>query len=218
LSGLSSTIPLFETQTNTNSEGNVADGQLEAHLNNQGKVILVGPKYQLTYADGLHLTNTSSKYMGEMYAKVMNKVLYQGQTWNPLMPTSVTNVGNVVTVGFNIPVSPLVIDTTNVAGRPNDGFEFEQTGGSAITISSVSLIDSNTKVQITLSATPDGTNPQIRYAWDCYGNEGDPAYNTCGGASINTDVGGNIRDSDSSTSPSSAGTGLALYNWLVSFP
>jgi titin len=218
LTGLSGTIPMFETQMNTNSVGNIAVGQFLAHKNYSGKVILVGPKYQLTYGgDFLHLTNTASKFLGELYAKVIKKVVNDGQTWNPLMPTSVTNVGNVVTVSYAIPTGTLAIDTTNVALRTNKGFEFTQTGGSAITISSVVLDGSSKKVIITLSGTPDGTNPHIRYAWGCANHPNDQAYATCGNPSDNGADGGNIRDTDSSVSPASNGTGLPLYDWGITF-
>lgn len=218
LTGRSDTIPLFLSQVGQSSIGTIAAGQLDAHRDNPGEVILVGPRYQLEYgADNLHLTNTGSKYMGELYAKVMKKVLIDGATWNPLMPTQVTNVGNIVTIGYNIPTGTLAIDTTNVAARTDYGFEFIQTGGSAITINSVELINSNTQVKITLSGTPDGTDPRIRYAWNCENHLDDAAYLTCGGPSNSGMRGGNIRDTDTTTSPSSAGTGLALYDWSVTF-
>lgn len=46
-----------------------------------------------------------------MFAKVINKVVFQGQSWNPLMPTSVVRSGSVITVSYNIPVGTLNIDT-----------------------------------------------------------------------------------------------------------
>lgn len=49
--------------------------------------------------------------MGEMFAKVMNKVVLNNETWNPLMPKSVSRIGKVITVSYNIPVGTLVLDT-----------------------------------------------------------------------------------------------------------
>ncbi len=218
LTGRSDSIPLFLSQMNTNSLGTIGVSQFTAHKNNPGKVILVGPKYQLGYgADHLHLTNTASKYMGELYAKVMKKVLLDGATWDPLMPVSVTRSGTTVLVDYHIPYGTLAVDTTNVASHTNKGFEFTQTGGSAISITSVNLTDSNKKVAITLSGVPDGTDPRIRYAWTCSYHPDDAAYAACGDPTDSTAVGGNIRDTDTSTSPSSDGTGIALYDWSVSF-
>jgi hypothetical protein len=132
-------------------------------------------------------------------------------------PTQITRSGNIVTINYNIPVGNLVIDTTNVAAHTNYGFEFTQTGGATTTISSVSLIASSTQVQITLSGTPTGTNQHIRYAWSCENHPNDFAYSTCADPTDSGAIGGNIRDTDNSVSPSSDGTGLPLYDWSVTF-
>ena len=213
ITGTSSTIPMFINQMNSASTGELAQAQLQAHIDNPGNIILVGPKYQYHYyTDNLHLTNTSSKAVGEMLAKVINKVVFQHQVWNPLMPTSIVRQNNVITVSYAIPVGTLAIDTTNVAQRPSDGFDFVQTGGNSVSISSVALTNNNTQVSITLSATPTGTSQQLRYAWRCY-----TSATSCGEASNATMVGGNIRDTDSSVSPAVNGTGLPLYDWGVAF-
>ncbi len=44
--------------------------QLEATLASNGKIALVGPKYNVAYdADGVHLTSAGYRHMGEYYAK-----------------------------------------------------------------------------------------------------------------------------------------------------
>jgi len=214
LTGRSDTIPLFINQMNSAPTGTIADAELSAHINNPGKVILVEPKYQYHYrSDKLHMdVNTQEKQMGEMFAKVMSKVLFKGQTWNPLMPSSITRSGNIITISYQIPYGTLAIDTTNVAARPSNGFEFAQTGGNSVSISSVELINNNSQVKITLSDTPTGTNQRLRYAWSCY-----VAATWCAQAGDATAVGGNIRDTDTSVSPSSDSTGLPLYDWGVTF-
>lgn len=206
-------LPLFINQMNSGWTGQIATAQLDAHRRNPGKVILVGPKYQMTYhSDLLHLTSQDSKYMGELMGKVINKVAVQGQTWNPLMPTSSIRSGNTITISYAIPVGRLEIDTTRVATRENYGFTFTQTGGNNVSISSVQLVNNNTQVKITLSAIPTGTNQKIRYAWGC-GN-----YTWfCGGATTGWHVGGNIRDSDYSISTAPGSTNLPLFNWSVAF-
>lgn len=214
VTGRTDSIPLFINQMNSAAFGDIAAAQLDAHRNNPGKVILVGPKYQYAYAsDHLHLTSTNSRHSGEMFAKVINKVVFEGETWNPLMPTSVNRVGNIVTIDYDIPEGTLAIDTSNVAARMNYGFEFSETGGSGTTISSVELIEGNTKVKITLSGTPTGTNQRIKYAWTCPLGTGVD----CGGSASASYVGGNIRDTDSSVSLAPDSTGLPLYNWSVAF-
>ena len=219
LTGGTGIIPFFQSQMNTNSKGDVAVGQLNAYRNTPGKIYLIGPKYQYAYnsSDHIHLTATSSKYMGEMFAKAMKKVLFDGQSWDPLVPVAVQRLSNVVTVSYKIPVGSLAIDTTTLAQRPNYGFEFTQTGGSAISISSVALVNNNTQVQITLSGAPDGTNPHIRYAWTCYATPNNFLFANCGDPTNSNFVGGNIRDTDSSVSPEAGSTGLPLYDFGVTF-
>lgn len=222
--GTTDVLPMFISQVNSRATGEIADAQLSAHLNSNQKIILVAPKYQYNYAiGGTHLTNTSSKQMGEMLGKVIKKVSIDGQIWNPLMPTSISRTANIVTISFNIPVGSLNFDTSLVALRPNYGFDFLQTNGNEITITDVTLINNNTQVQITLSAIPTGTDQRIHYAWRCFQNQAvDATYLTstsanCGGADRPTYVGGNLRDSDNSVSPAIGSTGLPLYNWCVAF-
>ena len=214
LTGGTSVLPMFINQMNTAATGELAVAQLSAHKNNPGKIILVEPKYQYTYVPTyhIHVNNVASKHMGEMFAKAMKKVVLDGQTWNPLMPTRVVRTGNIIIISYAIPVGTLAIDTTNVAARPNYGFEYVQTGGTATTITSVALVNGSTQVQLTLSWVPDGTNQRVRYAWSCYAGNivcGDPANSTW--------VGGNIRDTDSSVSPVVGSTGVPLYDWGVTF-
>jgi hypothetical protein len=212
LIGQNINLPLFINQMNSAWTGQIATAQLASHKNNPGKVILVGPKYQMTYAsDHLHLTNQDSKYTGELMAKVMDKVLFKGETWNPLMPTSTIRNGNEVIISYHIPVGQLSLDTSSVANRTNYGFSFTQTGGNSVSISSIQLIENNTKVKIILNQIPTGLNQKIRYAWGCN--------NTwfCGGASTGWYTGGNLRDNDTSVSNSPGSTNLPLYNWSVAF-
>jgi hypothetical protein len=217
LTGSTAILPMFINQMNTGSSGEIAVAQYRAHKNNPGKIFLVGPKYQYDYSsDRLHLTNVQSKHVGEMLGKVIRRVVIDGVSWNPLMPRSVRRAGTIVTIDFNIPVGTLKLDTTNLGLRPNHGFDFVQTGGSSsITIQSVALIDGDTRLQLTLSAEPDGADPRIRYAWKC--NGGGIGYQSCGRGSDGTHVGGNVRDSDVSVSPAIGSTGLPLHNWLVTF-
>jgi len=142
----------------------------------------------------------------------MDKVLFEGQTWNPLMPSSILRSSNVIIANYNIPYGTLAIDTANVAERPDYGFEFTQAGGNSVSIDSVELINNNSQVKITLSDTPTGTDQHLRYAWSCY-----VVASWCAQAGDATAVGGNIRDTDTSVSPSSGSTGLPLYDWSVSF-
>ena len=208
----SPSLCMFLNQMNSAETGEIA----VAHLNNPNKIFLVGPLYQYIYNDGIHLTTTPYRHLGEIFAKVIDKIVFKGLKWNPLMPTNFRKQNNIVTIDFNIPVGPLKLDTTIVVERVNKGFQFVQTNGTSISITDVALINSNTQVQITLSKIPDGTNPRILYAYNAPSRV--RGYRQkCGGAENAGNVGGNLRDSDNSISTSVYSTGLALYNWCVPF-
>ena len=151
---------------------------------------MVTPKYILDYADAVHLTNYSSRRLGEYYGKVMKKVLIDKQTWQPLSPKKLTISDSIIIAEFNVPVEPLVIDYTAVGGaKTNLGFEYFDNNFNNIdsaSIKAVSILNSNT-IKITLSKVPTGSNKRLRY--------GAPS--------------GNIRDSDATP---------AIYNdyWVPS--
>jgi hypothetical protein len=210
-------IPMFVSQMNTGWTGEMAVAQYKAHKDNPGKIFLIGPKYQYTYhTDNLHLRNVDSKHFGEMFAKVINEVVLKGNAWNPLMPTLVHRIDNVITVSYHIPVGNLEIDTSIVARRRNYGFDFVQTGGNVANIIDVQLVNGATKVQITLDSVPTGTNQLLRYGYSCYKSIS-PNFADCGGSAETLAVGGNIRDMDAQVSQAIGGTGMPLYNWGVTF-
>ena len=162
-------IPMFTCQTATNAIYGVstsisAMGQLNAALENPGKIILVTPKYFLDYSDGLHLNNYTYKYLGEYYGKVMKKVIVDRETWLPLHATQATISGNVITVNFHVPAPPLQFDTTSLLEQFNKGFEYFDDAQSA-DIQSVALGANGTSVIITLTNVPTGPNKKVAYAY-----------------------------------------------------
>lgn len=212
LTGNSDHIPLFYSQQNSSFPHLLAVAQLRAHRTYDDDMYLIGPTYQYPFnADEVHLQRQSYRQLGEQFAKVMDKVLFEAEDWDPLMPKVVARNGSSVFVWFHVPVEPLVLDTTLVVQRTDGkyGFQFIQTGGST-TLSTVALASDNV-VELTLSGAPDGTTPRIKYAAQVFGSsaEGDPTEASKSG--------GNLRDSDDSVSPASDSSGEPLYNWGVSF-
>jgi hypothetical protein len=187
------------------SESLIPQAQIEAHRSNHGKVILVGPKYNLEYApDGVHLTANGYRHMGEYYAKVYRRVVLEGRVWEPVRPRAITRAGAVITVRFYVPVPPLVFDTSAVSNPQNYGFQVvEGAGNVSVPITRVQVSGPDT-VTITLARAPTAANPRVRYAFT--GIRGNPAGPTTGAR-------GNLRDSD--TTPSRYGK--KLYNWSVHF-
>lgn len=103
-------------------------GQLEASVTNS-RIILVGPKYFLNYTDNLHLNNVGYRKLGEYYAKaykqtILNQNSENYQTWKPLSPIKSFINGNNIKIQFQVPKTPLILDTNNVLTKENYGFEY----------------------------------------------------------------------------------------------
>jgi hypothetical protein len=209
ITGQTDPIPMLHTQMSSWTRYSnattsfIPQAQLAASIASGGKIVLVGPKYHLSYvADGVHLTNEGYRHMGEDYAKVYRRVILEGRPWEPLRPIAVTRAGAVITVKLVVPAPPLVLDTATIEDPGNFGFEFAETGANP-TIKTVAVTAPDT-VTITLSAEPTGTNKRIRYA-----------FTGVGGALAGPKTGarGNLRDSDMTPSRN----GYPLRNWCVHF-
>jgi hypothetical protein len=204
-------VPMFHSQASAwTSPGNGSASTtlgaflvLEESELHPDKTILVCPKYYFTYADGIHLTNSSYRWLGEYYGKVYRKVIVEGGTWQPLKPDSIVRTGTNISARFHVPVPPLVLDANLVSDPGRFGFEFYDGTGAPPAITDVQLAEPD-RVLITLSAEPLGSNERLRYAYTGIpGNGGGPL----------TGPRGNLRDSD----PELSLEGNTLYNWCVHF-
>lgn len=208
ITGQSLPVPMFLCQMSSwtmygSSVSRIPGEQLAAARARPDRIYVVGPKYMLPYVDGVHLTGEGSRWLGEYYAKAYRTVLIDGLPWRPLAPRSITRAGAVVTVEFDVPVPPLVLDEVLVTNPGNYGFEFTDTSGAPPAIAAVALVGPTT-VQLTLAAEPVGGNQRVRYA-----ATGTPG--VWGGPT--TGARGNLRDSDATVSRH----GYGLQNWAVHF-
>ncbi len=221
ITGQTGILPFFTDQATSWSLYNkaaptVALGQWVAARDNPTKIFLVLPKYILDYADGVHLTNYSYRRLGEYYAKVMKKVLVDGESWLPVSPREIRMSGNIIIARFNVPVPPLVFDTSIVLAKTNYGFVYsDSTSSASITNEAGMSIIAPDTVRITLSGTPTGASPKLRYAYTSTLGSG-------AGRSVAGAPRGNLRDSDTTEAlyqdslvPVSMGN--YLYNWSVVF-
>jgi hypothetical protein len=206
ITGQTEPIPLFISQIsgwNDVVTSKVAEWQLDAHTKAQGKVFLIGPMYSLPIAsDCLHYSNEGERRLGEYFAKVYARVVFEGKAWEPVRPKTITLKGATITATFFVPAPPLVVDTNQVAEIDHLGFTFDD--GAGTNISDAQLTGPDT-VTITLSQTPpEGADKRLRYAM-----------NQTPGTCIGSKEGarGNLRDSD--TTPSHSG--YPLENWMVHF-
>ncbi len=209
ITGQTQPIPMLHTQMSSwtalgtgSNTSPVAIAQLAAHVNNPGKIVLVGPKYFLPYvADGVHLTSDGYAFMGEYYAKAYARIVLEGKAWEPLRPLSATQNGMKIRVVYKVPVPPLVLDAVTVTDPGHNGFEYTDDSGAPALITAVAL-DGPDAVLVTFDKPPAGPNKRVRYAYT--GTTG-----AKGGAT--TGPRGNVRDSDATPSR----TMHALYNWAV---
>jgi hypothetical protein len=171
ITGQVSDIPMFITQQSNFSVSGYAGSiaypvldQLQAHIDNPGKIILAGPMYSgATIGSGnLHYYGHQTTRWAAPVGHAISKVNVDGGTWEPIRPRTVTRNSNIVDIEFYVPSGSLVLDTTYVTNTADGfyGFDFVQTGGST-TLTSVTLLNSTT-VRFTLSGAPNGTSPRIR--------------------------------------------------------
>ncbi len=208
ITGQSLPVPLFLCQMSSHTKYNsttsrIPIAQLAAADARPDRIYVVGPKYFLPYVDGVHLSGDGERWLGEHYAKAYRRVLIDGEPWIPLRPRSLSRDGAVITVEFNVPSPPLVLDEEMILNPGNYGFEYFDTSGAPPAIIDVQLAG-DTTVEITLAAEPVGGNKHVRYAYT--GVAGQP-----GGPM--TGARGNLRDSDATPSRHD----YPLYNWAVHF-
>lgn len=162
------------------------------------RFFLTTPCYHLPFAsDQVHLSAVGYKWLGAYFGRAYKELVLDGVEPRWLNPVSATRRGNVIRVRFDVPVLPLVLDTTSLAPTTDHGFRVLD-GASTAAISSISV--SGSDVLINLAAPPAGALT-VRYGLDYLGD----------GLAITGGASGNLRDSE----PSSiliAGTERPLYN------
>lgn len=125
-----------------------------------------GPQYWIESnggADQVHLNGRDQIISSEYRAKVYSQVVDRGDRSTPTatIPVSVTLGVDYVDVVYDVPKPPLQFETDYIPAITNNGFVYSD--DSANTITSVSLLNSNT-VRIQLSGNV-GTTPDLQYAW-----------------------------------------------------
>ncbi|MDF2698247.1 MAG: Endo,4-beta-xylanase precursor [Labilithrix sp.] len=208
ITGQTVPVPLFVSQIsgwNDTQYSKVAEFQLDAHVRAPGKVVLIGPSYHLglDQNDCRHFTSDGERRLGEYFAKVYARVIFEGRPWEPLRPKEVTRNGAVLTAKFHVPSPPLVIDTQRVTEAASYGFVYTDSSAAPPAIQSVAVTGPDT-VTITLAAAPSGGNGRLTYAQN---QQALSCIGTPNGAR------GNLRDSDATPSK----YGYDLHNWAVSF-
>lgn len=185
------------------------------------RIRIVGPEYHLIgdygLADSVHSTSLGYDVLGEMTGKVAYDMFDAAVPvdWKPLQPKPNSEVPFVVeptgglsfTVEFDVPVAPLVIDTSWLPDFNQNGYYngFKYTSDTGANITGISVVD-DVKLEFTVDADIRAhTNRVLHYA------DSDTASNTTG----KSKVWGNLRDSE--TRESIVEPGLDLVNACVIF-
>lgn len=165
------TDPIFVTPLNSATyvgSRPAQAGQLAASLESGG-IYLLSPHYQFYLSmatDGIHLGGQGRRYMAELSADIIRRVLFTGEAWRPVQMVSATRSSTTVTVTFHAPGGSIALDTTTFAGPTNwsnslYGFEFYD-DGVAIDVTAVSVTGDLT-VELTLDSAPSGAE-EVRIA------------------------------------------------------
>ena len=174
--------------------------------------ILVGPYYQYRhFRDYQHPDAAGARSIGSLMASAHKAVWIDHAgaqvdktRWNCLQPTSVERSGKFIWMRFDNAVGPLAFEALPWFGlETNYGFSLVDSGGSALTISSVELSGAREVLIIAASNVPSGA--KVRYGFNTMATRTD--YYSGGG--------GNLRDSQGEWLKSE--DGAPLHNWAIIF-
>ena len=167
ITGQSGEIPLFTYQT----LGPAGEAQLMA-AERDPNIAMVGPHYMVPsainsryagrYGDPIHMSADGERWYGEQVAKVVHRVLVEGEAWQPLRPRKVwiAPARASVLVDFQVPRPPLVLDQTFLPREQYsmgdsfhslDGFQIRDATRAVSGITAVE-IESPTLIRIQLAA------------------------------------------------------------------
>lgn len=160
-------IPMFTYQT----LGPAGEAQLMA-ADKDPNITMVGPHYMVSsginsrytgrYGAAIHLSADGERWYGEQVAKVVHRVLTQGENWQPLRPLKawIDLKRTSVLVDFQVPRPPLQIEDTFLSRQQFKvgkefsslcGFKIRNAKGAVSMITSIEL-ESPTSIRIRLSA------------------------------------------------------------------
>lgn len=205
-------IPMLITQlagSNNSGVPVVAAAQLAAALADP-EIVLVGPMYYIPYEDAVHPTDLGARWFGQMVGKVLHRVVYRGEVWEPLRPLSAKVYGaNNIIVRLKVPFGPVVLDTTTVPASTDYGFVVRD-GSGVVPISSIAVVGGSA-VRLALGRPLSGS-ATIEYAWRDHPTDGGNGNYAGNGVHA---IRGNFRDSDPTVA--AYGSSFPLWNWLVRF-
>lgn len=181
ITGQSGEIPMFTYQTlGPAGEAQLMAADADPHL------YMVGPHYAVPsalnsrtpgnrYGAAIHLSADGERWYGEQVAKVIRRVLAEGQGWQPLRPRKAwigTDRSDVL-VEFSVPKPPLVIDEDFLPRQQSEigrgvfsalnGFRVVDAKGAVLGLMKIDVV-APSRIRIRLaSPLPPGAGGSISY-------------------------------------------------------
>lgn len=162
----------------------------------------------------VHLNARSYKLLGAYNGYSIKRYLIDGVALKGVIPTDITVSNNTITIKYNVPCPPLVVDTDWVKQVANYGFNVVDSNDNEL-ISSVSVFDD----VVTIECTANPVGAKLRY-----GLNGDyhhyPGSNYTGADGRQWGGRGNIRDSQGDhvwKEIKEYNQILKMYNWAYCF-
>lgn len=157
ITGQAQSVNLVSYQT----RGQFIVSQQQLAAANASALVHIGsPSYFTTFdADNVHFDGPGSELVGAHLGRAASEIL-SGAPWDCLRPLSISYAGNAFDILMNVPVAPLVIDTTTY---PDAGFMgFSVFNPSSVAKAATVSIVGNDVVRLTI-AEPVGAGWKIQY-------------------------------------------------------
>ncbi|KUR71186.1 hypothetical protein AQZ52_10975 [Novosphingobium fuchskuhlense] len=123
-----------------------------------------GPSYQYgqVSSSNIHYLPPGMADIGRDFAFAIKRAVIDQTAYEPLRPVSLKRQGKIALVKFNVAAGQLLVDTTQVVAQTNYGFNLYDSGGTLLTIASVTIIGPDTIKIVASTAIPSGAT--LRYA------------------------------------------------------
>lgn len=133
----------------------IARAQIEAS-DLDDNIHIACPGYMFEYADNVHLSSASSKWLGAYYGLAFKRVVIDGLDWKPLRALSVTIDGYAAYIKFDVPVGRLRWNAQREDRGEDRGFRLRSTGGTGLSLSSTEIIAADTVKLVSVDPIPAG--------------------------------------------------------------
>jgi hypothetical protein len=156
--------PSINTDGATNSSARSVYTRYVGAADTYPYIYCSGPAYQYgqVSSTNIHYLPAGMADIGRDFAFAIKRAVIDQTAYEPLRPVSLRRQGKIALVKFNVAAGQLVVDTTQVVAQTNYGFNLYDSGGTLLTIASVTIIGPDT-IKIVASATiPSGAT--LRYA------------------------------------------------------